>query len=113
MTIEVEPDADSVHLSYRFDGLPSGLAGPELVLALGRTEIRVDGNDRGEISEPVAVGGHRYRLSGEKAEILIESPLPSQLFARPAEGGVVVWLHWVISPEADYRARLRIVRSTS
>lgn len=78
--------------------------GPEIPLNFTGVRLRADGGDWVEATEPVAVAGHRFRLTDGERAMLIAVPRPCELFVRPLPGrGVVVWPHWMTRGGAAYR----------
>lgn len=97
----------ALDVEYAFTEVDAARFGPELPLAIGRVEMRVDGGDWTDVNETMAVTGHRFRLRGETRQVLISSLLPSDLFIRPAgDSGVVVWPNWLVSGTAAYSVRI-------
>ncbi len=84
----------ALELEYSLSAAADRRLGPELPLLLGATRMRVDGSEWMDVDQPRALSGHRFRLQGTEREALITSMLPTDLFVRPADGGVVVWPNW-------------------
>jgi hypothetical protein len=96
---------------YRLEGLPPGRFGPEIPLALasGTPRVRVDGGAWVEMGEPLALAGHRFRVADDDRQVLLGSPTPAGLFARPVPGhGVVLWANWVTPGSGRYEATVAI-----
>jgi hypothetical protein len=78
--------------------------GPEIPLALHDARIRVDGGDWADTSEPLALSGHRFRLTDDDHGMLISAPRPCDMFVRPLPGrGIVIWPHWLGGGGGPYR----------
>ncbi len=86
--------------------------GPELPLLIGATKLRVDGGEWLTVDEPHAVSGHRFRLSGERGEVVITSMLPTDLFIRPGRGGVVIWPNWIAAAIGSFSVRIDLTQPT-
>lgn len=70
--------------------------GLEIPLSMETPRLRVDGGPWIDTGEPVAVSGHRFRLTDGERSLLISAPRPCELFLRALPGtGVVIWPHWV------------------
>lgn len=69
--------------------------GPEIAVAIDNARLRVDGGEWVAIDQPRAAGGHRFRFEGSGRALLVSSPRPTELFARPQGEGLVVWAHWL------------------
>jgi hypothetical protein len=97
-------DGLTLQLRYRLEGVLRGRFGPELALDLADPRMRVDGGEwRNLGNEPAVAEGHRIRIIGEdERSVLFSSRLPVEVFARRAEGGVVVWTHWVTQGSGTY-----------
>lgn len=97
-------------LGYRLDGVPEGRFGPELALDLPEARIRVDGGEWRTIGEePLAVEGHRIRITGgDERSVLYSSRFPASVFARAVTGGVVVWTHWLTPGAGTYEIAARL-----
>lgn len=99
----------SIDLEYVFTEVDAARFGPELPLAIGPAGLRVDGGDWTQVTEAMAVTGHRFRLRSESREVLISSLLPGDLFIRPAgDHGVVVWPNWLVQGSAAYSVRIDV-----
>ncbi|HSJ35771.1 MAG TPA: hypothetical protein VLB85_12030 [Acidimicrobiia bacterium] len=84
--------------------------GPEIPLALRGARIRVDGGDWTETSAPLALSGHRFRLTDDDHGMLISAPRPCDMFVRPLPGhGIVIWPHWVSGGGGSYRLAFSVV----
>lgn len=81
--------------------------GPEIPVGLAETRLRADGGEWIEVGEPVAVSGHRFRLTDGERTLLVSSPRPCEMFVRPLAGrGIVVWPHWMTRQGGSYRVAL-------
>jgi hypothetical protein len=92
----------TLRLRYQLTDAEAVLLGPQLKLAMGAsTTLRVDGGPPTALDPPVAVSGHRFRLTDEDRHVVFSSSTPLRCFAQAevvdAEG-LVVWPHW---PAAD------------
>lgn len=100
----------AIDLEYRLTEPADRRLGPELPLLLGDTRLRVDGGDWRAVDEPVAVSGHRFRLEGTVRDALITSLLPTDLFVRPSDGGVVIWPNWYAAAAGSLPIRIDLRR---
>lgn len=100
----------SMDLEYQLSGAAERRIGPELPLLLGDTRLRVDGGEWLDVTEPVAISGHRFRLEGSVRDALITSMLPTDLFVRPADGGVVIWPNWYAAAPGKLPIRIDLRR---
>lgn len=83
--------------------------GPEVPVWMEAGRLRVDGGEWLPTDEPLAVTGHRFRLTEGDRSLLISSPRPCELFLRPLPGrGLMVWPHWVTQGDATYRVTFTI-----
>jgi hypothetical protein len=81
--------------------------GPEIPLNLEGARLRADGGSWVEAAQPVAVSGHRFRITDGARTMLVAAPRPCELFVRPLSGrGVVIWPHWMTRGGASYRLAL-------
>jgi hypothetical protein len=96
----------ALDLEYHLSASANCRFGPELPLLIGETRLRVDGSEWMDIDQPKAVSGHRFRLEGRKREALITSMLPTDLFVRPAHGGVVIWPNWFAAAAGSFPIRI-------
>ncbi len=76
------------------------------MLALGATQVRVDGSDWAAVEGPMPLSGHRFRLQGDDRQVLISSLTPADLSVRPMPGGVMAWLHWAVEGTASYEVSI-------
>lgn len=84
--------------------------GPEIPLALDHAKIRVDGGEWTETAEPLALSGHRFRLTDDNHGLLISAPRPCDMFVRPLPGrGIVIWPHWLGGGGGPYRLSFSVV----
>ena len=91
---------DIIELQYRItgDSIWQRL-GPEVSFAFsGAMRLRIDGSAWTNVTEPVALSGHRFRLEHGSEQILMTALQPADFFVRPVPGGVVVWANWPLSP---------------
>jgi hypothetical protein len=95
----------ALDIEYQLGESANRRFGPELPLGLGDTRLRVDGGEWLDVDQAWAVSGHRFRLQGSRREALITSLLPTDLFIRPAEGGVVVWPNWIAAAAGSFPIR--------
>ena len=100
----------AIDLEYRLTEPAHRRVGPELPLLLGDTRLRVDGSEWRAVDQPVAVSGHRFRLEGTVRNALITSLLPTDLFVRPSDGGVVVWPNWYAAAAGSLPIRIDLRR---
>ncbi|CAN5891757.1 hypothetical protein BH23ACT5_BH23ACT5_03720 [soil metagenome] len=71
--------------------------GPELPVSMeaSHTRLRADGGEWTDVSEPLTVSGHRFRLTDDTHTLVISSSRPIDLLIRPLEGhGLNIWPHW-------------------
>ena len=90
---------DSIELQYRITG-NSGWQrlGPEISFAFsGPIRFRLDGSAWSNVTEPVGLSGHRFRLEHGSEQILVTALQPADFFLRPVTGGVVVWANWPLA----------------
>jgi hypothetical protein len=81
--------------------------GPEIPVNLNGARVRVDGGAWMEADQPVALAGHRFRITDGLRTMLIAAPRPCELFVRPLAGrGMVIWPHWMTRGDATYRFAL-------
>ncbi len=102
----------ALDLEYHLSESANCRFGPELPLLIGETRLRVDGSEWMDIDQPRAVSGHRFRLQGTVREALITSMLPTDLFVRPAPGGVVVWPNWFAASAGSFPIRIDLRQTT-
>lgn len=102
----------AIDLKYRLTGPAERRLGPELPLLLGDTRLRVDGGEWMDVDQPIAVSGHRFRLEGSIRNALITSLLPTDLFVRPSDGGVVIWPNWYAAAPGTLPIRIDLRRPT-
>ncbi len=96
----------SLTLGFQLEGLEAGRLGPELFLALGDTQVRVDGSEWATVDDSMPLSGHRFRLQGNDRQVLISSLTPADLFIMPAPGGVVAWLNWAVEGAATHEVSI-------
>lgn len=94
LTVRLRIQERTMTIEMEAHGLKPGLLGPELTLQLDATQMRADGSEWTDLTEPTAQVGHKFRLKDGNHQVLIVSPTPATLFVRPAVGGLVVWAHW-------------------
>jgi hypothetical protein len=102
----------AMDLEYHLTGAAERRLGPELPLLLGDTRLRVDGGEWRTVDQPIAVSGHRFRLEGSVRDALITSLLPTDLFVRPAAGGVVIWPNWYAAAPGTLPIRIDLRRTS-
>ncbi|MDH3248235.1 MAG: hypothetical protein OEQ47_04705 [Acidimicrobiia bacterium] len=100
----------AMNLEYHLTGAAERRLGPELPLLLGDTRLRVDGGEWLTVDQPIAVSGHRFRLEGSVRDALITSMLPTDLFVRPSDGGVVIWPNWYAAAPGALPIRIDLRR---
>lgn len=113
VTVTVAITDRALDLQFSVSQVSDTRIGPELPLLLGPTQLRVDGGPWVAVDEPLAVSGHRFRLSGERDEALITSMLPTDLFIRPADGGVVIWPNWIAAAIGSFSVRIDLNQPTA
>lgn len=96
----------ALEVTYAVEPVTDLRLGPEIPLAIGAGEIRVDGGAWETITDLTTVSGHRFRIRGEEREVLITSMLPTDLAARQSGQGVVVWPHWPMTAPGPHRVRI-------
>lgn len=107
MTVGFTVSGHLLQVDYEFGQPPRSRFGPELPLNLGATRLRVDGGDWVEVTDPLAVTGHRFRLEGETRQVLISTMLPTNLFLRPSDDrGVIVWPNWRVDGTGRYSIKI-------
>lgn len=111
LSVTVSVSDRALDLEYRVTAPLHRRLGPELPMSIGKTSIRVDGGEWTDVDRSIARSGHRFRLRGDSAEILITSLLPTDLFARPGDGGVVIWPNWPTTSEGDFPLRIEVSTS--
>lgn len=97
ITVEVGVSTARIDLEYRMEGTGPGRVGPELRLAIGPdARLRVDGSDWMDLEEPVAIAGHKFRITDGINQLVLTSLTPCSVFLRPGvEGtGLVAWAQW-------------------
>lgn len=87
------------------DGDPV-LVGPEIPLNLGQARLRSDGGAWRDVTEAMALTGHRFRLTDDTRSFVISSLRPCELFIQPLERGLMLWPHWLTSGGDSYRIQL-------
>ena len=100
----------AIDLEYHLTGAAERRIGPELPLRLGDTRLRVDGGEWMPVDQPIAASGHRFRLEGSLRDALITSMLPTDLFVRPSDGGVVIWPNWYAAAPGTLPIRIDLRR---
>lgn len=106
VVVKLRATSASLVLGLQLTGAAAGRIGPELLLALGETEVRVDGSDWAPVEDLLPLSGHRFRLQGPTRQVLITSLTPADLVVRPAAGGVVAWLHWAVDGSAAHEVSI-------
>ncbi len=104
----------TITVSY---GLPSmkGRFGPELPVAAETLEVRADGGVWQRVERPIEVSGHRFRLRGGPADLVVASPKPATMFVFPLvtgfqgpDGieqitqGFIAWPHWLDPADGNH-----------
>lgn len=92
--LEIERRALTIELSIA--EVEPCRVGPEIPVWMEQARLRVDGGEWVETAEPVAVSGHRFRLTSGERALVVASPRPCELFVRPLPGrGLMIWPHWM------------------
>jgi hypothetical protein len=110
VSLVVGLSGQAIDLEYHLSGAAERRLGPELPLLLGDTRLRVDGGEWLSVDQPVAVSGHRFRLEGSVRNALVTSLLPTDLFVRPSDGGVVIWPNWYTAAPGTLPIRIDLRR---
>lgn len=116
----VEIDAEvhelTVTLRYRLERLPAGRIGPELKLNLAAgTRLRVDGSEWLDVTEPVAVAGHKLRITDGEHQVVLATLTPCSVFLRPGlDGtGIMLWPHWTTAGTAMHELTIDMTPPTT
>lgn len=104
----------SVSVRYSLSAT-EGRFGPELPIAAQTLEVRADGGAWLRVDRPLEVSGHRFRLRGGPADVVVASPRPAVMFVFPLvtdfqgpDGpeqitqGFVAWPHWKDPSQGDH-----------
>jgi hypothetical protein len=105
ISVTIEASERRIAIRYALETTPPGWIGPELrVLFEHAARIRVDGSEWREVAEPMAIAGHKIRITDGEMQVLISSITPTECFVRPGiEGsGLVVWPHWACPGSGSY-----------
>lgn len=103
--IELRQSALTIELTL--PGAEPMRVGPELPVNLAGAQVRADGGAWVDADEPVALAGHRFRISDGQRSLVLATPRPAELFVTPApDGGYILWPHWVTADGGTYRISL-------
>lgn len=97
VTVEVAVSAARLDVSYLLDKARPGQIGPEIKLAFGNPiEVRVDGSAWTAVTGPLALTGHKFRITDGTNQVVLTSLIPCSVFLRPGidGAGLVAWAHW-------------------
>lgn len=108
--VTLEARGRTLELSLEVPGSGPIRFGPEVPLALDDARIRVDGGEWTGTAEPLALSGHRFRITDEDHAVLISVLRPCDMFVRPLPGrGIVIWPHWVGGGGGPYRLTFSVI----
>lgn len=103
-TCRFEIDRRSLSIELSVIEVEPSRVGPEIPVWLDRARLRVDGGEWVDTLEPVAVSGHRFRLTDGERTLVVASPRPCELFVRPLPSrGLMIWPHWMTAGGSSHR----------
>jgi hypothetical protein len=100
VTVEVAVSTARLDVTYKLESAGPGQIGPEMKLAFGEPiDVRVDGSAWAGVVGPLALTGHKFRISDGTNQVVLTSLIPCSVFLRPGldGAGLVAWAHWSTS----------------
>ncbi len=97
ISVEVAVSTARLDITYRLEDARPGQIGPEIKLALGDgIDVRVDGSAWTAVAGPLALTGHKFRITDGNHQVVLTSLIPCSVFLRPGidGSGLVAWTHW-------------------
>jgi hypothetical protein len=97
ITVEVAVSTARLDIAYRLENTSPGQIGPEIKLAFADgIEVRVDGSVWSAVTGPLALTGHKFRITDGSRQVVLTSLIPCSVFLRRGidGSGLVAWAHW-------------------